>query len=466
MNRRSNLVPSLRKIFGSHGYSEDPDLAAAFGRDLSPFLMLRAKRHAPFPVPRAVVFPENETQVCRFLKWSVRARVPVVPFGGGSGVCGAAMASPGSVVLSLGRMNRIVDLDPISGLVRVQPGVYGPELEKHLNHEGFTLGHFPASFEISTVGGWLASRGAGQSSTKYGKIEDMVSSVRVVLPDGRIVQTVPAPRSATGSSLVQLFVGSEGTLGVIVEAGLRVWPKPEEKIFQSYSFDTFVAGVEAVRRLIQKGYRPAVVRLYDEAEAAWYGSSLKWEGGGALLVLVWEGTKGLTFGEAEMGRREIEGTGKFTGEIPGRRWEETRFQQVHDYRKIMERPDPIMAETIEIACLWKDVAGLYEEVRNSVPGTLCTAHISHAYQDGVGIYFTFLIQADSMKAVQKRYHALWKAVMGAAVRRGAAISHHHGIGTLRAPWMKRSLGEGFQVLKRLKKSLDPAGILNPGKLGL
>lgn len=460
------LLADLKRIVGQAGVSTDRGLLQAFGVDLAPFLFLEKRRGKRRPAPVAMVIPESEKQISRLLAWATEKGVPVIPYGGGSGVCGGTVPVKPSISVSLGRLNRIQEIDKISGVVRAEAGVYGPDLERALNQEGYTLGHFPASFELSTVGGWVATRSAGQNSTRYGKIEDMVIALRVVLADGRVVRTVPAPRSATGSSLPQLFLGTEGTLGIITEATLRIWPTPEQKVYQSYAFGSFAEGLDAIRKLVQAGYRPAVVRLYDENEAAWYGSRLQWEGSGALLVVVWEGVKGFTDAEAESGRKRLERTGKFTGPVPAQRWEERRFEQVEDYKKILERTDPVMAETIEISALWKVLTPVYDRVRGRVENALCTAHLSHAYPEGGGLYFTFLMQAENMPAVERLYKRIWKTVMDACLEQDAAISHHHGIGLLRAPWMSRSLGTGLDVQRQVKKALDPRGIMNPGKLGL
>ncbi|MBI2889296.1 MAG: FAD-binding oxidoreductase [Nitrospirae bacterium] len=441
--------------------SSDPELNAAFGEDLSPSLVIDAKRGKRPPPPPLVVLPESEAGVVKVLRWAAKRGVPLVPYGGGSGVCGGAVPGKEAVVLSLGRLNKIVELDRVSGVVRAQAGVYGPELERFLNSEGFTLGHFPASFELSTVGGWLATRSAGQASTRYGKIEDMVVALRVVLADGRVVQTVPAPRAATGSNLVQLFVGSEGTLGVITEAHLRVWPRCPQPVYRAYSFESFDAGAEWIRRVLQAGCVPSVIRLYDEAESAWYGSKLKWEGGGCLLVTVWECEE-----EHVAVAERVGGSAQPAGRAPAEEWEKHRFAQVSDYRKLRERPDPIAAETIEVSALWKDVPSMVKTVKEEIRDSLCTVHLSHAYPEGAGLYFTFVLQADTVAQVAAKYRAIWNHVMKVCLDHGAAISHHHGIGTLRAPWMRRSLGTGLDVQRALKRALDPKGILNPGKLGL
>lgn len=402
----------------------------------------------------AVALPESVDEVETILAICARARIPVTPVGGDSSVCGQSVPVAGGLVLDLTRLDRVLDLDEESLTVTVEPGLYGHRLEAWLRDRGYTLGHFPQSIELSTVGGWLACRSAGQYSTRYGKIEEIVLGFDVALANGGSLSFPPVPADATGPDLRRLFLGSEGTLGVFTRATLRIRPLPPAEERAAYAFASFAEGLDAMRRVLRRGARPAVVRLYDEQESA-----RLFDEESALLLVLAEGEVDEVAWESAVVRDEC---GRERDPALVGRWLEHR-NDVSAFDHAVAAG--LVVDTIELAALWRDVPRVYEDVRaavGGVPGTLAvTAHCSHAYTSGACLYFTFAgAPAEGAAAF---YHAAWDAALGA----GAALSHHHGVGLVRAQSFAERLGRpGLSLLQAVKDELDPVGILNPGKLAL
>jgi alkyldihydroxyacetonephosphate synthase len=368
----------------------------------------------------------------------------------------------GGVVLDLTALEGIVAVDDTSLLVDVRAGTFGDVFEDELRStHRVTAGHWPQSMELSTVGGWAACRGAGQYSTRYGKIEDIVVGLEVVLADGRVVRTDGvAPRSATGPSLTQLFVGSEGTLGVITEARLRVHPLPPAERRAAYGFPTFADGLNAQRNILRRGATPAVLRLYDERESKRYT-----EGTNVLLVLD-EGDRGLIDAVFEVVAEECRGARHLDVAFVDQ-WLEHR-NDVSALEAAIRQD--IVVDTTEVSARWSALPAIYEEgcaALKAVPGMwVASAHQSHSYPDGACLYFTWAGQPVEGQTAENFYKAAWAAIMLVVAKRGA-ISHHHGIGLVRSEYMMHGPGGSvMSVLGNLKSALDPNGILNPGKLGL
>ncbi len=424
--------------------------------------------------PEVVARPTDTGQVSAVLALCHRARVPVTAAGGRSGVCGASIPLFGGVALDLCGLAGIGAVDDQSLVADLRAGTFGPDVEAGLRrHHGLTLGHWPQSMDLSTVGGWLACRGAGQYSNRYGKIEDMVTGLEVVLADGRVIRTGGhAPRSATGPDLTQLFVGSEGTLGVITEGRFRVHPVPVGEARRAFGFATFADGLEACRRILRRGATPAVLRLYDRTES---GRSFDQPDTNVLIVLD-EADPGLV--EATMAVVDEECRADPLDPALVERWLGHR-NDVSALAPLWRAG--IVVDTVEVAARWTALPGLYRavlEALNGVEGTLAaSSHQSHAYTDGACLYFTFAGRppghdgADSAGDARREwtaryYRRAWDEVTKATEAAGGAISHHHGIGLNRARFLPGALDTGFSVLTAMKQALDPRGILNPGKLGL
>ena len=465
-------LSELRGLLGNAGVSTDVAELAARTRDCWPRLTMRERAGEKLPQPAVVVWPGSTAAVAQLYRWATQQRISVVPYGGGGGVTGGASPAEGCVMVDTKRLDRIGPLDEVSGLVTVQPGVIGQNLEEWLGARGWTLGHFPSSITISSVGGFAAARSAGQSSTKYGKFESMVAGLTAVLPDGTVVERRPQPASAAGPDLTGVLLGSEGTLGLITELVLRIHPVPEAIALRGYRLPSFTAGLRAVRAVLRNGIKPAVVRLYDESDTALFHPEV---GNGCLLITMCEGWAPLVaLEETALGRAVAAHGGSDLGEEPGRSWHERRYEasyKLADYLKPGGAfGDAVAVDTMEVAASWSRLEATYEAVRGALSAhmDMVLCHASHAYTDGACLYFTFGAAGQGDEdAVRERYDASWATAMPAAVAAGATITHHHGVGLLRAPYLREELGEGgFAMLERIKAALDPAGIANPGKLGL
>lgn len=413
-----------------------------------------------------VVRPASTGEVAAAVRICHEHRVPLTTAGGRSGVCGAAVPVFGGVVLDTTALAGIVGVDATSGLVEVLAGTFGPDLEQELQQRhGLSVGHFPQSFDIATVGGWVACRGAGQYSTRYGKVEDLTAGLEVVLADGSVLRTGGDPAGATGPDLTRLFLGAEGTLGVVTRVILRAHPVPPAEHRAAWSFGSFAAGVEACRQVLRRGATPAVLRLYDAVESArGHGG----DGTSCVLLVLDKGDPAIvdaTMGVVTDACREAGGTPADAGLVAA--WLAHRNDT--SALQALTRKGYVV-DTMEIAAPWSRLATLYEDVcaaLRRVPHTLAAScHLSHSYPDGACLYFTFAA-APPPEEVESTYVALWDAGQRAVLGGGGNLSHHHGVGLNRGRFVADALGAtGAAVLASLKQALDPRGILNPGKLGL
>jgi len=446
----------------------DDEARAEAGRDWWPLALAWALDATVPALPAAVVRPRSAAEVAAVLRICNEAIVPVTAAGGRSGVCGASVPVFGGIALDLTSMAGIVDVDERSLLVTARAGTFGDVFEESLRADGLTLGHWPQSIQLSTVGGWLACRSAGQYSTRYGKIEDMAAGLEVVLADGTSLTTGGrAPRSATGPDLTQLFVGSEGTLGVITSATLRVHPAPPAERRSAWGFASFADGLDACRRILRRGAQPAVLRLYDETETARTFSV----GSNALVVLD-EGDPAIVDAAMKIVEDECR-TGEVLPDELVAHWLERR-NDVSALAALVSRG--VVLDTVEIAARWSALSQIYDDaiaaLRRDPAVVVASAHQSHAYPDGACLYFTWAASPPEPAAIggpeaEAIYRRAWDAVTNATLHHGGALSHHHGVGINRSRYLREALGPGgWGVLASLKSALDPRGILNPGKLGL
>ena len=463
------LLARLRSVCAEVG-TDDATRAEA-GRDWWPLAIGWALGGAVPALPGAVARPTDAGQVAAVLAACHDARVPVTAAAGRSGVCGASVPAFGGVALDLCGLAGVRDVDTVSLLADVAAGTFGPDLEEALQAQGTTLGHWPQSMALSTVGGWVACRGAGQYSTRYGKIEDMVVGLEVALADGRLVRTGGSgPRAALGPDLTQLFVGSEGVLGVVTEARLRLHTVAGAEGRRAYGFAGFAEGLEACRRVLRRGATPAVLRLYDHAESARNFE----ETGHCVLVVLDEADPGLLEATLAVVDEEcVAAGGAALGVELVERWMGHR-NDVSALAPLYRAG--VVVDTVEIAARWSALPALYDRAVAAlagIEGTLAaSAHQSHAYGDGACLYFTFAGRRPEDHAgdpdtwAEAYYRRAWDAIMSVVGEAGGALSHHHGVGINRGRFLAGALGGAFDVLVDVKNALDPRGVLNPGKLGL
>ena len=457
------LIEGLRADVGGPSVQTDPAALVGHGRDWWPLAVVWATQGRVAARPDVVVLATEPEHVVATVRRCAEAGVPLTVTAGRSGVCGGSLPVAGGVVLDVTGIDNIIDIDDASLLLRVQPGVFGDVLEADLRSRGYTLGHWPQSVELSTVGGWLACRGAGQYSTRYGKIEDMVVGLEAVTGTAATLRTGGAPRAAVGPDLTQVLVGSEGTLAVITEATLRLHPAPPAERRAVWGFPSFTDGLDACRRILRRGATPAVLRLYDAAE-----SQRNFEQDTNLLIVIDEGDDAVIDAAMAVTVQECAGADRLDDELAAR-WLAHR-NDVSALPAVVRAG--VVVDTVELAARWSELPGLYDDACRSLMGIdgalVAGAHCSHSYTDGACLYFTFAGQVgDEPAAKDAYYRASIEAIMRAALAHGAAISHHHGVGLARAEWIRDALGDaGFDLLAGVKRVLDPAGILNPGKLGL
>ncbi len=514
------LIEALLGVVGTQNVSTSPVDRVSYARDywVREIIYLREGK-VPHP-PDVIVWPESAEKVARLLEIARQYKTCLIPYGAGSGVAGGTVPVRGGIIVDMKKMDQILFLDDSSLTVDVQTGILGQRLEMELNRRGYTMGHFPSSIYCSTLGGYLAGRSAGQLSTKYGKIEDMVLAMEVVLPSGKIFHTVKTPRAAAGPDMNQIFAGSEGTLGIITTATMKIWPYPESVEFRAFKFKDVDTGAKAISKIMRTGIRPAVVRLYDqidtiiglakkkESEHDTKGRSRLMEEPpkfsskilgpvmdslselkiisvdlllkkpkkinelmdnlpvGCLLILGFEGDKQLVQTELKISCGVCEElNGKDLGPGPGQSWYDHRYRMSYFPSKVLDAG--FFFDTIEVATTWENLMPLYKGMKGAIgQHALVMAHFSHAYPQGCSIYFSFMAEAKNDGRAREKYDMIWKSAMDACSVHSSAISHHHGVGVLKAQWMAQELGAGTEVLSALKKSLDPDNILNPGKLGL
>ncbi|HEY2217482.1 MAG TPA: FAD-binding oxidoreductase [Solirubrobacteraceae bacterium] len=485
------IVSELAQIVGAAHARADHEARARHARGKSTIDLLELRAGGPLDAPDLVVDPASHDEVQAVLDCCSARRVAVIPFGGGTSVVGGlhpdAAGFTGTVALDVRRMDALVALDEESRLAVLEPGLRGPEAEALVGARGYTLGHFPQSWEYATLGGFAAARSSGQSSAGYGRFDERVMALRVATPAGTLALG-RAPRSAAGPDLRQLLLGSEGTLGVISELSLRVREAPRERIFDGVFFGDFAAGAQAMRELIQSGAAPHVARLSDEAETrmslALAGTGglkgrlgraylrARGYGDGCLAIFGYEGSdERQTRGRRERGLAIARDHGGLpVGHSPGEAWLKGRFEAPYLRDDLLTQG--VLVETLETATRWSNVQRLHGAVTRAIEGALrdrgtpglVMCHISHLYETGASLYFTFIARQQQGEEL-----AQWRSAKEAASRAitesGGTITHHHAVGRDHAPWMAAEVGErGLGALRAVKAELDPAGIMNPGKL--
>jgi alkyldihydroxyacetonephosphate synthase len=466
----SDMKAALAAAVGAESVTTASDTLDAYTADTYWPALAAAAAGAPIARPEIVVRPRTEEDVVAVLAAADANRTPVVAWGGGSGTQGGALAIHGGIVLDLRSLDRVLEIDETSMTVRAQAGVNGRRLESELNARGLMLPHYPASVEWATVGGYIAARGSGVLSTRYGKIEDLLLNLRVATPATGLIETVEVPRHAVGPELTQLFVGSEGTLGVITSATLQLVAMPAERRFAAVAFPSVGAGIHAIRRALQAGHRPSVVRMYDEeatrlAFAPVVGEDLS----GVYTVLAFEGEPDAI--EVEE-RRTLEIAAEAGGERLdpelGQRWWDRRYDFYHP----PHQPElPAIWGTLDVVATYSRIEAVYEALHRAVrehyaeTGLQLRMHFSHWYPWGTMIYGRFVIPDGGADALAL-HDRIWEDGMTAALDAGGVMNDHHGVGIKLGPYMRRQHGGALDAIRLLKAALDPNNIMNPGKMGL
>jgi alkyldihydroxyacetonephosphate synthase len=450
--------------------------------------LVRRRAGDAVAAPDAVVYPHGHAEVARLLRVCVEQRIAVVPFGGGTSVVGGVEPLRGPfdalIALDLSRMDALVDLDEVAGIATFEPGLRGTHAEALLRERGFTLGHFPQSYEYATLGGYVATRSAGQASTGYGRIDDLVVGARCATPAGEL-RVGRGAGSAAGPDLLALLTGSEGTLGVLTELSFRVQPAPQVEVHEAFATPTFASGAATLRALVRAGLAPDIARLSDPDETrtalaqrrGWQTTALErvltlraYERP-CLLVLGWEGSR-VSVARRRRAVRDLLARRRILrlGRGAGASWARGRFHGPYLRDELMDHG--VMAETLETATSWSRLGALYLAVREALTTTLTArgtpplvlCHISHLYDTGASLYFTWVARQEPA-AELAQWRAAKLAASEAIVAQGATITHHHAVGTDHRGFMRAEVGElGLAALRAVKAELDPTGILNPGKL--
>lgn len=476
--------------------SKSSRISHTYGKSYHDLIRIRRKE---FPhTPDAVIFPHSEDEILKIMQWAVENRIAVVPWGGGTSVVGGVEATASSnhqglIALDLTRMNQVLRIDKTSLTADVQAGIFGPKLEAELQKQGLTLSHYPESFEFSTLGGWIAARSAGQQSTLYGKMEDMVESVRLLTPQ-QISETPPFPASATGPDQEEMIVGSEGILGIISQARIKLKPLPEQKYYTAILFQNFAEGMETCRKIIQSGLRPATIRLSDEEEAefifslrkrkpdklsnfiqeaglSWLGEFGYRAGKRSFLILGFEGSKRQVSFQKKSVRQILKSFKTFQlGKSTAQTWYQYRFE--NPYLRDILLDYNILVDTLETSTEWENATDLYQQVGETIRNTyqklriqgIVMAHLSHLYSTGSSLYFILLALPHTRREIEE-WKELKHAACNAIVQSGGAISHHHGIGLDHRQWLEKNIGKtAVDWLRQIKQQVDPENVLNPNKL--
>jgi alkyldihydroxyacetonephosphate synthase len=461
------IADELAELVGPHRVSVDAGDLDEHSRDMSTQALISKRAGLSENRPDCVARPRTTDHVVSILRWADDTKTPVVPYGGGSGVCRGIVPN-GGIVVDTEAMCEILDFDEKSRLVRVEAGILGPDLSTALQSWGYTLGHEPQSMKISTVGGWVATRACGQLSVRFGGIEDMVAGLEAVLPGGRLARSTASPRKSVGPDVAELMIGSEGTLGIVTEVTLRVHPLPTELTHACIRFEHMADAVAACRTIVQSGLAPLLLRLYDPDDAQLL--LLRYDGGepGPLLLLSFDGAEAAAAADRALA---------LSGGKPGddalvAHWWDHRNDAVEDFQVLMSGEGLLgphaVVDTMEVSATWTGLRDLYHAMKDAL-GPLADfvgCHLSHAYPDGACLYFTFAAACDDDDEARSRHERWWSTGMETCLAAGGSISHHHGIGRLKAPWLEREKGGWMEVLRAVKRAVDPNRIMNPGALGL
>ncbi len=460
---KTEIIEKLKQAIGPDKVKTDEATLQERRRDYSMPNDLADLQGRGAPNPACVVNPKNTGDVVDIVNICRENKALLVPFGLGSGVCSAIIATPETVLLDMSSMKRVRKIDKYNLMATFEAGVRGADAENAVVKQGMTIGHYPQSIDLSTVGGWVATRSSGQFSSGYGSIEDVVMGLEAVLPSGEVLETRLTPRAAAGPDLNHIFLGSEGTLGIITAVTFSLRWKAEKRDFTAFYAPDMEQGFELQRNIIQSGWAPPVMRQYDHLETKRNFADYAREED-SLLIMVHEGPKGLVDAEIleclEIAK-DLKCDQAPSEVVP--KWFENR-NHVGSFEEWLKQN--IVVDTIEMAATWDRIGPIYHNAiasLNKVDKMLnASAHSSHCYRSGINLYFTFASLSANPAKMDEMYRDCWRRVMEATIEGGGGISHHHGIGRVRRDYMSAEIGaSGVGLLRNLKKTMDPNNILNP-----
>ncbi|MCA9835944.1 MAG: FAD-binding oxidoreductase [Trueperaceae bacterium] len=474
---RTGLVPDmiyseLEEIVGAAYISNSESEKLVYSTDWFWLPQMWLDRGEQLRPPDYIVRPGTSEEIAEILKIANSYKIPVIPWGGGSGSQGGAVPIFGGIMLDVKRLNKVLEIDERSLTVTAQAGINGTQLEWAVNEKNLTLPHYPASANCATLGGYLAPRGSGTISTKYGKAEDLVLSMQVVLPNGEIIRTPKVPNHAGGPDFYRLFLGSEGTLGVITEATMQLDYLPEVRLFRALLFDDLAKALEAGRLIVTKRLEPTVIRLYDQKSTlSQVKKVLGYAFDGAYMVIGFDGDPDIAALQeqkalsicANLGAQDL-------GREPGEAWWQHRYDFYYPPKGLHF---PWMYGTTESVTTFSNIEKLYYAQKEAVESSYkdwdvdYIGHFSHWFHWGTMVYSRFIIKnppEDAHEAL-KLHNRIWNTAVTAALENGGMVNEHHGVGLKLSRFMRRQYGDAWPMLERLKNALDPNGIMNPGKVG-
>jgi alkyldihydroxyacetonephosphate synthase len=465
---RSELV----EIVGESFVSTDETDKLVYSTDWAWMPQMWLDRGKPLNTPDYIVHPGSAEEISEIMDIANKYRIPVVPWGGGSGSQGGALPIFGGILLDTKRMDKLIRIDEKSLTVTAQAGINISQLEWAVNEKGLMLPHYAASSNCATLGGALAPRGTGTISTKYGKAEDMLLSMQVVLPTGEIIRTPPVPQHAAGPDWFRLFLGAEGTFGVITEATMRLDYLPEARLLRAVLFSDPSAALEAGRRIMTRRLQPFVIRLYDPASTRLHVKSiLGYDFDGAYMVLGFDGDPDIAALQEQKALQIcIELGAQDLGRGPGEKWWEHRYDFYYPPKSLKL---PWMYGTTETVTTYDKIDGVYLAEKKAVEENFADwnikfiGHFSHWFHWGVMLYSRFIIEnppEDAQEAL-RLHNQVWNTAMQAVIANGGMINEHHGVGLKLSRYMRKQYGSAWPLLLKIKKTIDPNGIMNPGKTG-
>lgn len=462
----------LEEVVGQDFISVNEVDKLVYSADWSWMPQMWLDRGQRLATPDYIVHPSSAAEISAIMEIANKYRIPVIPWGGGSGTQGGALPIYGGIIVDLKRLDKVIEIDEKSLTVTAESGIILAQLEWMLNEKGLTLPHYPASANCATLGGCLAPRGTGTISTKYGKAEDMVLSMEVVLPSGAIIRTPPVPQHASGPDFFRLFLGSEGTLGIITEATMQLDYIPEERFLRAVLFDDLNMALEAGRLIMTHRLDPFVIRLYDpDSTRSRVKKILGYELEGAYMVLGFDGDPAIAALQEErsldfcsqLGGRDL-------GREPGERWWAQRYDFYYPPQSLKL---PWMYGTTETITTYDKIENLYWSEKKAVEENYADwnvqfiGHFSHWFHWGVMLYCRFIVEEppEDAEDALRLHNRIWNTAMTAVLENGGMINEHHGVGLKLSRFMRRQYGDAWPFLTSLKQTIDPNGIMNPGKVG-